>query len=121
MNLTAGSLRDLVHQVLNEAKMANDLPPPMGISLDEPETEAPTEKASSDVDLVLTHMRKINTPQEQMQILGPLLDMLLGKGEAEDQLSREQRTQSLRKALEDKYGTESGPLISALRNLIVKI
>tara|TARA_B100000131_G_C17924967_1_gene535895 strand:+ start:192 stop:599 length:408 start_codon:yes stop_codon:yes gene_type:complete len=135
MNLDADSLRNLVHKVLAETKSNNAkglIASPLMEQEEEPsvldpeaaaepEPEIDTSASSSDVELVLMHLAKINTPQEQIQIMGPLFDVLLGSGPAENKLSKEQRTQAMRKTLEGKYGNQAGPLISALRNLMVKI
>ena len=108
---------------MKEEKEEGNAIPMGGVSIEDAEAPEPEVEISqlSDVELVLTHMKKINTPQEQIQILGPLLDMILGGGSTDDQLSREQRIQAIRKTLEDKYGNDAGPLLSAFRNLIIKI
>jgi len=116
MQLTESALRKLVAQVISEQEEVESVE----IASSEP-SDSSEEKNLSDVQLVLTHLQKINSPQEQVQILSHLFKMIMGTGITPDELSREQRVQAIKNALESEFGTKSGPLVSALRNLLVGI
>ena len=123
MQLTESALRQLVAQVIKEEE--GNITPMAGDSMGDTQIPEPADdlekKQTSDIELVKTHLQKINNPQEQIQIVAIMLDMLMGRGDVPDQLSKEQRVQAIRNALEDDFGTKSGPLVSAIRNLLMNI
>jgi len=117
-------VKESIAQISEEEEIVN-LTPQAGDSAGDTEVPAvaakPEQKNTADVQLVLTHLQKINTPQEQIQIMSHLLDMLLGRGSSPDQLSKDQRVIALRRALEDKFGKQGGPLLSAFQNLLTNV
>lgn len=123
MQLTESALRQLVAQVIKEEE--GNITPMAGDSMGDTQTEEPASepetKEASDVELVKVHLQKINTPQEQIQLIPILINMLMGRGLVPDQLSKEQRIQALGKALEADFGTKGGPLLSAARNLLMNL
>ena len=123
MQLTESALRQLVAQVIKEEE--GNITPMAGDSMGDTQIPEPADdlekKQASDIELVKTHLQKINNPQEQIQIVAIMLDMLMGRGDVPDQLSKEQRIQAIRHALEADVGTKGGPLLSAVRNLIMNL
>ena len=123
MQLTESALRQLVAQVIKEEE--GNITPMAGDSMGDTQTEEPASepetKEASDVELVKTHLQKINTPLEQIQVVAIMIDMLMGRGDVPDQLSKEQRVQAIRNALEADFGTKGGPLLSAVRNLLMNL
>ena len=123
MQLTESALRQLVAQVIKEEE--GNITPMAGDSTGDTQIPEPADdlekKQASDIELVKTHLQKINNPQEQIQIVAIMLDMLMGRGDVPDQLSKEQRVQAIRNALEADFGTKGGPLLSAVRNLLMNL